>query len=336
MVSSSTSDFWTELQANLTQILGKGEGRFVTVSPHASSITVRGMPDEIEAVRKYVKSIEGAVTRQVVIEAKLLEVTLSEDYQQGIDWSHVHSTLSLNPIQAWGGASATNTTFTQLGGGIALTFKEKGFQSVINLLQTQGDVSTLSSPRITTLNAQRAVMKIGNDRYFVTGVSTDSSTTSSSDTNLVSSNYDFSPFFSGVSLDVLPQISAEGKVMLHIHPAVIEVAEDVKKVKSQGKESEYPFATSEVRETDVIVEADSGDIIVIGGLMRHEKGNLESKIPLLGDIPWLGELFKNKTYYDRKTELVILLRPVVVGGETWKEEIKKSSDLLQKWYPEEK
>lgn len=336
VVTTSNSDFWTELQNTLIGIMGKGEGRMVSVSPQASSITVRGMPSEIEAVRSYVRNMEASLNRQVIIEAKLLEVKLSENYEQGINWQmifddRISSVMNYAP---WAGTS--DSVFSSLGGGVHFTLKSRNgdYSSIVNLLQTQGDVSTLSSPRITTLNNQRAVMKIGKDRYFITDISTDSSTTSSSEKNVISSDYEFKPFFSGVSLDVLPQISEDGKVLLHIHPAVVEVTEDSKVVSNGDTVAEYPFATSDIRETDVVVEAKSGEIIVIGGLMKHNKVNMESKVPLLGDIPWLGEIFKNKMVRDEKTELVILIRPIVAGGETWKDEIRKSSELLQKWYPD--
>lgn len=337
--TKSESDFWTELEKTLNGIVGDGEGRMVRVNPQAATITVRGMPNEIDSVRHFLEITENSLRRQVVIEAKLLEVTLSEGYEQGIQWSKIFNnnsgeSKSIGTASPWAGGS-TNSVFSLLGGGFNLSMSDSKYSAVINLLKTQGDVSTLSSPRITALNNQRAVIKVGKDSYFLTGISTDSSSTSSSETNLVSSDYTFSPFFSGVSLDVLPQISENGSILLHIHPAVIEVAEDKKNIMINDKKTELPFASSEIRETDTIVEAKSGDVIVIGGLMTHKKGDLESKIPLLGDIPWLGELFTNKSVYDKKSELVILLRPIVSGGDTWKDELKKSYDLLQKWYPNE-
>lgn len=336
VVTKSASDFWVELQSTLQGIIGKGEGRMVSISPQASSITVRGMPAEIESVRNYLANLEASLNRQVIIEAKLLEVKLNENYEQGIEWQMLFDDKisSAKNFMSWTGSS--DSIFGTLGGGVnfKLSSRNGDYSTLIKLLQTQGDVSTLSSPRITTINNQRAVMKIGKDRYFITGISTDSSTTANTDNNVISSSYEFKPFFSGVSLDVLPQISEDGKVLLHIHPAVIEVTEDNKVVKNGNNTAELPFATSDIRETDVVVEARSGEVIVIGGLMKHNKINKESKVPLLGDIPWLGELFKNKLYRDEKTELVILLRPIVAGSETWKEEIKKSSDLLQKWYPD--
>lgn len=341
--SISESDFWKELEGTLSGIVGDKDGRFVRVSPQTSSVSIRAMPDEIKAVKDYLQLAENSLKRQVIIEAKLLEVTLDEGYEQGINWGMVlngsKSSLKINENAAVRGF--TNSVFSLLGGGLSMsgsyTHNDDTYNAFISLLKVQGDVATLSSPRITTVNNQRAIMKIGTDEYYVTGVETlVSSNSSSSSSDVVSNSATIKPFFSGVSLDVLPQISDDGTVIMHIHPAVVDVEESVKDIQFSDKQTmKLPTARSSVRETDTIVEAKSGDIIVIGGLMTRVKVDKQSKVPVIGDIPLLGELFTNKVVEDRKAELVILLRPVVVGGETWKDEMQKAADLLQKWYPDE-
>ena len=341
--SISESDFWKELEGTLSGIVGDKDGRFVRVSPQTSSVSIRAMSDEIKAVKDYLQLAENSLKRQVIIEAKLLEVTLDEGYEQGINWGMVlngsKSSLKINENVAVKGF--TNSVFSLLGGGLSMsgsyTHNDDTYNAFISLLKVQGDVATLSSPRITTVNNQRAIMKIGTDEYYVTGVETlVSSNSSSSSSDVVSNSATIKPFFSGVSLDVLPQISDDGTVIMHIHPAVVDVEESVKDIQFSDKQTmKLPTARSSVRETDTIVEAKSGDIIVIGGLMTRVKVDKQSKVPVIGDIPLLGELFTNKVVEDRKAELVILLRPVVVGGETWKDEMQKAADLLQKWYPDE-
>ena len=341
--STSESDFWKELEGTLSGIVGDKDGRFVRVSPQTSSVSIRAMPDEIKAVKDYLQLAENSLKRQVIIEAKLLEVTLDEGYEQGINWGMVlngsKSSLKINENAAVKGF--TNSVFSLLGGGLSMsgsyTHNDDTYNAFISLLKVQGDVATLSSPRITTVNNQRAIMKIGTDEYYVTGVETlVSSNSSSGSSDVVSNSATIKPFFSGVSLDVLPQISDDGTVIMHIHPAVVDVEESVKDIQFSDKQTmKLPTARSSVRETDTIVEAKSGDIIVIGGLMTRVKVDKQSKVPVIGDIPLLGELFTNKVVEDRKAELVILLRPVVVGGETWKDEMQKAADLLQKWYPDE-
>jgi MSHA biogenesis protein MshL len=341
--TTSVSDFWKELEETLSGIVGDKDGRFVRISPQTSSVSIRAMPDEIKAVKDYLQLAENSLKRQVIIEAKLLEVTLDEGYEQGINWGMVlngsNSSLKINENAAVKGF--TSSVFSLLGGGLSMsgsyTHNDDTYNTFISLLKVQGDVATLSSPRITTVNNQRAIMKIGTDEYYVTGVETLlSSNSSSSSSDVVSNSATIKPFFSGVSLDVLPQISDNGTVIMHIHPAVVDVEESVKDIQfSDTQTMKLPTARSSVRETDTIVEAKSGDIIVIGGLMTRVKVDRQSKVPVIGDIPLLGELFTNKIVEDRKAELVILLRPVVVGGETWKDEMQKAADLLQKWYPDD-
>jgi len=190
----------------------------------------------------------------------------------------------------------------------------------------------LSSPRVTASNNQKAVIKVGTDEYFVTDVS---STTVAGTTPVTTPEVELTPFFSGIALDVTPQIDGEGNILLHIHPSVIDIKEQTKVVKISENSLELPLAQSDIRESDTVIKAKTGDVVVIGGLMKSENIEVESKVPLLGDIPLLGELFTNRSKSLKKTELVILLKPTVVGADTWKQELQKSKALLDRWYPEE-
>ena len=338
VTTTAKSDFWTELQTVLSSLVGSAEGRLVKVNPHAAMVTVRGMPEDIQNVKNYLNSIESHLHRQVVIESKIIEVTLNENYSQGIDWSAITGhTFKFGNAKPFGGGGTGDSIIGVLGGGLSFSAESSHFNALLNFLKTQGDVSTLSSPRITALNNQKAVMKVGTDSYFLTDISVDTSASTTTSSNYLTSDVTFKPFFSGVSLDVLPQINENNEVLMHIHPAVIDVQQDNKVVNLGGGSSsmDLPLASSQVRETDTIVKVKSGDVILIGGLMRTEVGELVSKVPVLGDIPYLGELFTNRNNYNHKKELVILLKPVVVDGDTWKNEINKSVELLKKWYPDD-
>ena len=201
---------------------------------------------------------------------------------------------------------------------------------MISLLDTQGDVDVLSSPRVTASNNQKAVIKVGNDEYFVTKVS---STTVTGTNPITTPEVELTPFFSGIALDVTPQIDSEGNVLLHVHPSVIKVTEQIKDIQINGSSSELPLAQSEIRESDTVIRAASGDVVIIGGLMKSDNVEMVSKVPLLGDIPLLGEIFTSRSKQMKKTELIIMLKPTVVGVDTWREELKRSKDLLDLWYP---
>jgi MSHA biogenesis protein MshL len=186
---------------------------------------------------------------------------------------------------------------------------------------------------VTATNNQKAVIKVGTDEYFVTNAST-TTTTSGTSAPIVTPNVELTPFFSGIALDVTPQIDEQGKVLLHIHPSVIDTEEQSKTI-SVGTADPLvlPLAKSSIRESDTVVQANNGDIIVIGGLMKTDRQEIVSKVPLLGDIPWVGEAFTNRRESNRKVELVILLKPTVVEKDTWQKELQRSSELLDKWYP---
>lgn len=331
----SESDFWPQLQQSVAQMIGSGDGRSVVVSPQASLITIRAYPDELREVRQFLDISQQRLHRQVVLEAKILEVTLNDSYQQGINWAISNNKFSGTGVGSVVDAAlpSISTISTLLGGQTNIVFSDGNFDAVVNFMATQGDVNVLSSPRVTASNNQKAVIKVGEDEYYVTDFSTDITTGGNSDT--ITPEIELTPFFSGISLDVTPQIDDKGNVLLHVHPAVIEVEQQNKSISYGSDTIELPLAKSSIRESDSIVRAKDGDVIVIGGLMKSNKYEQISKVPFLGDIPALGHLFRNTAQMTEKTELVILLKPTVVGVNTWQNELERSRDLLNDWFPDD-
>ncbi|MBD1574512.1 pilus (MSHA type) biogenesis protein MshL [Vibrio sp. S17_S38] len=336
--TTSESDFWPQLQKAVKAMVGNDGGRSVIVSPQASVITVRAYPNELREIHKFLGISAKRMHRQVILEAKIMEVTLSDGYQQGINWSNLGGSIGGTTISGGtsGGGSipGLNTIGDLLGGGTNVVVSDGNFSAVMNFMATQGDLNVLSSPRVTAANNQKAVIKVGQDRYFVTGVDGE---ISGGDNSIASQNVDLTPFFSGISLDVTPQIDDKGNVMLHVHPAVIEVETDNQEIDlGNDQVLNLPLARSSIRESDSVVRAKDGDVVVIGGLMKTSTLEQTTKVPLLGDIPGLGWLFRNTNQITQKTELVILLKPTVVGVNTWSQEVEKSRDLLQEWFPDSK
>lgn len=331
------SDFWPMLQQAVANLIGSGKGQSVVVTPQAGVITVRAFPDDIREVREFLGVSQERMQRQVILEAKILEVTLSDGYQQGINWSNLSASIgnsgsiivnrpasALPPLDAIG---------TLLGGQTNVTISDGNFEAVLNFMSTQGDLNVLSSPRITAANNQKSVIKVGTDQYFVTELSSNAGNGENS--NAVP-EVELTPFFSGISLDVTPQIDNKGNVFLHVHPAVIEVTEEVKQLNLGGdfQNIQLPLAKSSIRESDSVIRAKDGDVVVIGGLMKQQNVEQVSKVPLLGDVPALGHLFRNTSNVTQKTELVILLKPTVVGVNSWQKELERSRNLLQEWFPD--
>ncbi len=344
------TDFWASLQKTLGAIIGgDDDGRAVTVSPQAGMVVVKALPHELSAVRDYLERSELSAKRQVILETKILEVRLSEGFEAGVNWNAISGQMSAAKNLADGFDLNTNGTspvnefrsvirnypYTDADGNPA-NFAVPGREAVgetvagliqltditklLSLLQTQGTVQVLSSPRVSTVNNQKAVIRVGNDEYFITGISNNTTTNASATTN--TPNIELSPFFSGISLDVTPQISETGEVILHIHPIVSDVTDQLKVFTVGNENFSLPLALRGIRESDSIVKAENGQVIVLGGLMTESRDVQNGKRPLLGDIPVVNSLFRTKNKKSSKTELVILLRPIVVGDSTWKDELE--------------
>ncbi len=329
------ADFWAELQETLEQMIGDAEGHQVVVNSQTGVIVVRALPEKLRSISDYLDAIQDIAQRQVVLEAKIVEVQLSDGFRSGINWVAVSQNSSGDtftfgqqapphgytgdpqdlggaPVTVQPGNPITGFATSTLGGAFTMAFDIGDFNAFLELLEQQGETRVLSSPRVSTLNNQKAVIKAGTDEFFVTDVTSNTVTGTSSTT---SRNVELTPFFSGIALDVTPQISADGEVTLHIHPTVSEVTDQEKDLTVSGETDTLPLAFSQIRESDSIVKARSGQIIVIGGLMRNSMTDENFGTPGLSKIPGIGNLFKSRRSVERKTELVILLKPIVIDGD---------------------
>lgn len=339
--SSSQTDFWKDLKEAITGVIGSGPDRTVVISPQAGLVTVRGLPSEIEAVRAYLGQTEESLQRQVILEVKIIEVTLSDDYQQGINWTKIAGSVGTTDLNFSNNSfSVGNNITAQVGGLGSLSFIGDDFAGMINLLETQGNAQVLSSPRVTAINNQKAVIKVGSDEYYVTGVNSSSNVSDSgSNGNITSVDVPIptlEPFFSGIALDVTPQINIDGDVILHVHPSVSETTELSKSISVTGQAPySLPSAQTNIRESDTIIKARNGEIVVIGGLMQSTVTDSESKVPVLGSVPLFGKLFTNMSKVERKKELIILIKPTVSSSGAMQQHIKQSADLINQWYPKQ-
>lgn len=350
--TTTQADIWKDLSSTLTAIVGGEGGRKVIVNPQAGVVLVRAMPDELRLVEEYLGVTQTNMNRQVILEAKIVEVQLKDGFQSGINWAgiadkngktytlgQVGGGTSLGPTglsEIFGNSGNLNpttgvfspisgTNSSAFGGVFTLAVQANNFAAFFELLKTQGDLNVLSSPRVSTMNNQKAVIKVGTDSYFVTKQDSTASTVSGGSPTI---STELSPFFSGIALDVTPQIDENGNINLHIHPSVSEVSEKQINVASNQTIS---TALSSVQESDNIVRASSGQIIVIGGLMKEASTEDNVSVPLLGDIPLLGNLFKHKKVTRIKRELVILLKPTIINvGQDWSDAAGESQERIRK------
>ncbi len=365
--SSTTTDFWKELTKTVETIIGSGDGRKVAISPLSSLIVVQAMPDELKKVEEFLKRAQISLNRQVILEAKIIEVQLNKAYQAGINWGLISGRMNVAQMgssdvagslaNATGNVPVKSTTFpgsvnmkpgagtttlsggsiTPFGGIVAMAVNYKNISTFVELLEGQGSVHVLSNPRVSTLNNQPALIKAGDDEFFITNVST---TVTSSGTGSTSTpNVTFTPFFSGVSLHVTPQITGNNDVTLHIHPTISDVTSNdisytLTTPSSTGGDpvttkTTVPLAKSTVRESDNIVKARNGELVIIGGLIQNKTVDIKEGVPVLGKLPIIGGLFNQKSQSTQKSEIVILIRPIVAEAGVASLEADKGLSRIQ-------
>ena len=352
------NDFWGDLRTALTAIVGTAGGRSVVVTPQSGVVLVRAFPPDLRAVEQYLRETRLVVERQVMLEAKVIEVTLSEGFQSGINWalfrtnasprgaigqignnttlgtSTSGTTLSSGglAVNALTGTLASSTTMAGNGGAVfGLAFQASNFAALLQFLDSQGTTQVLSSPRIATLNNQKAVLKVGTDEFFVTNVATVTTTTGT--TTQQTPTVTVAPFFSGIMLDVTPQIDELGNITLHIHPSISEVTESRRVVDLGGSipSITLPLAKSAVNESDTVVRVTDGNIVAIGGLMSMDVRDGRTGIPGAADA---NVLLRNSDRQARKREIVVLLKPTIIHNDlSWGQDLRDSRERLERFIP---
>lgn len=361
VMTVTSTDFWGELDVALHSIVGEEKGRSVVISPSSGIIVIRAMPEELKNVAAYLRAAQISVERQVILEAKIVEVQLLDGYQSGINWgafgTRPGSALSIGEVGASAAANGIIAPATRVaglltpsaltaGGALVATpgqnltnatpagqtagslfgmaFQTKNFGALLSFLETQGNTHVLSSPRIATLNNQKAVLKVGTDAFFVTEIT--AGTPGSANVASTAPAVKVQPFFSGIALDVTPRIDQNGEIILHVHPSVSSVTSSTTTLNMGATYGTLtlPLASSTISETDSIVRARDGQIVAIGGLMRQASYDTESGLPGLSKGVF-GQVGKN----GEKRELVILLKPTIIEGDKeWADDITRSRDRV--------
>ncbi|MBU1395812.1 MAG: secretin N-terminal domain-containing protein [Gammaproteobacteria bacterium] len=341
--TSTDSNYWEEVAASLKTLVG--EAGSVVVSAQSGIVIVKAAPASLYMVEKYLRASELVSARQVMLEAKILEVQLNDGYQSGINWATLQHGDKLRV--GVNGLNPDGTPPINLGGTVAqmlgglipgptgslfgLAFNDGDFGAVINLIKSQGTVHVLSSPRIATINNQKAVLKVGTDDFFVTEVT--GGTAAAVGVPATPPTVVVQPFFSGIALDVTPQIDDRDNITLHVRPSVSSVTEKQKQI-SLGDLGTYvlPLASSSISETDSVVRLKDGHIVAIGGLMSQSFGDNKNRIPMLGDIPVVGQLFGNTSQASQKRELVVLIKTTLIrDNQDWDRDLAATQRRFQNY-----
>jgi len=285
------------------------------MNPESGVVTVRATSRQHEKIQEFIDRVIVSSRRQVLIEATIIEVQLGEGYQQGIQWERLRkdgsTKFSITPAtvnsNVGTAVSPFTISFSQLGGAFDIA-------GMVDLLQSYGTAKVLSSPRLSVLNNQTALLKVvENYTYFfvksdivpatVVGAQPTTATTTTPQTVSV-----------GLVMTVTPQVSDTGTVILNVRPSISSItelkADPNPELAKAGVSNLVPQIST--REIESVMRVNSGEIAVLGGLMKDGVDWKTGRIPLAGQIPLIGELFNTRNNSATKSELVIFLRPVII------------------------
>ena len=325
------------------------EAASIIVNAEAGVIVVRATARQHEKVQEYLDLVLTNARRQVVIEATIAEVTLSENHQQGINWQSLRTlrtqnnprggfSVAQNPSlntttntvpDPFGSAGSFATVSGTTPGAFAFLLNYVapglGLSSTLSMLETFGKVKVLSSPKLSVLNNQTAMLKVvDNVVYFL--IKNDSTTTTTGTTN----NFTSTPqsVSVGLVMSVTPQISENGSILLNVRPTISSLKGAGKTDPTPGLAVANVVPEIQTREMESMLRLTDGEIAVMGGLMEDRINYNTNQVPGLGDIPGLGNFFRNRNDTSTKTELVIFLRPTVIRDPSVNADYRNFRDML--------
>lgn len=333
VTTSGVSDFWSEVIKGLEVIVfgdtsgkkdehgfsrGDKTGKKLIVNEMAGVVFVTDYPDNIERVKSFLKDIEKAVKRQVMIQAHIVEVSLDDNYSLGLNWNLIlgyefdRGQIDLSQ------SLLSGVTPGDFQGKYVITRADKHFETIIDAMKRQGHTNILSSPKISTMNNQKAVIKLTTRE-----VSWISNTIFNAEGKVLVNYTTPQVDEVGIFLDVTPYISEDGLITMQIHPSISEVT---KTSFSPDRNSSKPVI--DMREIDTMITVRNGQTIVIAGLIVDKIMESRRSLPVLGNIPVIGNLFSNTAQDKRKSELVILLTPFILDERTVEDIAKEHKNRL--------
>lgn len=340
----SNNRFWQTLANNISSIIGEDNKKSsgdkietsinIIVSRESGTLGVRATSRQHKQVRAYIDRVSGSAQRQVLIEATLAEVKLSDRYQAGVDWTLVTET---NAVTGFTEGATQNLLGGNLGGSffslnLAGTPNDNDLTATLKALETFGDVKVLSSPKIMALNNQTAMLKVvDNAVYFTTEVEpTTSATVGGAIVTQAVIETEVNTVPVGFVMSVMPYIDKNDVVTLHVRPTISRIVDTVidpnPELANAGVISEIPVI--QVREIESVLKVNSGDTAVIGGLMQDQINKTNSGVPILSSIPLIGALFSYQDDEYIKSELVIFIRPIVIHDASLTGDLKDYKKYL--------
>jgi MSHA type pilus biogenesis protein MshL len=310
----SAYNFWDVIEKSLDKIIGTKTGpQTVTVNRLTGTIVVTATKKNLEKIESYLNTIKKVINRQVLIEAKIIEVNLSDGLQFGINWNFV-----LNPREGQSATFATSQfadVVSTTSPNFSIATVASDFTSLLRAIQTQGETRILSNPRVSIMNGQTSILSVGQGKNYISKIET---TTTTGSPPVTTFTVNTSSLLSGLMIGIVPFVSESGDISLSITPITSDlISLDEKKLGTPDTSGNYPFLiqlpTVNLRQLSTTVKVRNGQMVVIGGLIANKEELKDSQIPFLGDIPLLGYLFKSRTKAVAKTELVVILQPMIIS-----------------------
>lgn len=304
---------------------GNNDGKSVVVQPQVGLVMVTAYPHELDRVAQYIERAQNILSREVTIQVQFLEVILNKGFQSAIDFDTFGPGGAANGDNTVTAAYGSAGDFTISGNSSPLSIVTNftDFDAVFKILESRGTTQVLSSPSLKVLNNQKAVFQDGDEEYFQTGAS--STTIAGGNNTTTNASASLESFFSGISMDITPQISADGRITLHVHPTISTVVEQSKTISGE----QVPLARTSVRELDSVIRGEDGKIVVLGGLAYERSTDDLAGIPFANDIPVVGAAFDQRRRSTVKSEFIILLRPMIANPGNEAQFIRDSSDRFR-------
>jgi len=283
------------------------------------TIMVTATKKNMHKVEQYLNTLKNVMGRQVLIEAKVIEVSLNDSLRYGIDWTFLAEGVTRTVPWSIGGGThdftsviPANTPFSDINLSIT-TGNIRDLSLIIKALSQFGDVRTLSNPRISIMNGQTSLLTVGRNFSFISKAESNV-TTSGTGSPIVTYTVETSNLLSGLIIGIVPYIDDKGEISLTITPVISNLLGITEKTfGSAGAQTIIQLPTVDLRELSTTVKVKDGELVIIGGLIKREENLTENKTPILGDIPILGNLFKSHDRVQTNTELVILLQPRIIS-----------------------
>ena len=298
------NDFYTQIENNIKNLISH-EGSY-TLNKFSGVLSVKDRYKNIKSIEKFVNKVKSRIGKQILIEAKIMEVTLNNEHDLGIDWTGI-----ANSVFETGDKLQLQQNLSLKGVDVAgtMTYTTTNFNALINALDKDGTIDVISNPRIKVLSGQSAIISSGKlVPFWEKEVQITQGTGGSASNTEVT--YNRRDVLNGLTLGVTPTVMDDGKIMLNIVPITSDIEDVVKYVDNGVEVASAPVVN--VKEFGTIIFARDNDLVLIGGLVSSSSYKDKSQVPVLGDIPFLGKLFQGKYNKSQKRELVILLRLKIV------------------------